>query len=117
MYTCRSPGAIGIKMALPEAITLAADTGFEGLEFGISEAAGLAEQHGAEYVKDLFAAGGVRVGNWGCPMEFRRDDAAYRADLGGLTWRPSCASWKASATTARRWPAACSRRPALQGPV
>jgi sugar phosphate isomerase/epimerase len=84
MYTCLSPGAIGIKMALPDALKLAAATGFEGLEFSIGEAADLAGQHGVEYVKDLFARAGLRVGNWGCPVDFRRDDAAYQADLGKL---------------------------------
>jgi sugar phosphate isomerase/epimerase len=81
MYTCLSPGAIGIRTALPDALKLAAAAGFEGLEFSIGEAAGLAEQHGVEYVKDLFAGAGLRVGNWGLPVEFRRDDTAYQADM------------------------------------
>ena len=81
MYACLSPEAIGIRMALPDALNLAAVTGFEGLELNIGEAAGLAEQRGVEYVKDLFARAGLRVGNWGFPVEFRRDDAAYRADM------------------------------------
>jgi len=81
MYTCLSPGAIGIKMALPDALKLAAATGFEGLEFSISEAAALAGQHGVEYVKDLFAQADVRVGSWGCPVDFRRDDAVYQAGV------------------------------------
>jgi len=84
MYTCLSPGAIGIRMALPDALELAAATGFEGLELSIGEAFDLAEQHGVEYVKDLFAQAGLRVGNWGLPVEFRRDDATYQADLGKL---------------------------------
>jgi len=84
MYTCLSPGAIGIKMALSDAIQLAAATGFEGLEINIGEAADLAGQHGAEYVKDLFARANLRVGNWGCPVDFRRDDATYQAGLDQL---------------------------------
>jgi sugar phosphate isomerase/epimerase len=83
MYTCLSPDAIGIKMALPDAIKLAAETGFDGLEFSINEAADLEAQHGVGYVKDLFAGAKLRVGNWGCPVDFRREDA-YRADLGNL---------------------------------
>ncbi len=84
MYTCLSPGAIGIQMALPEAIKLAAAMGFEGLEFSIHEADDLAKQHGAEYVKDLLVQAGVRVGSWGFPVEFRQDDAAYQADMKDL---------------------------------
>ena len=56
MYACLSPGAIGIRMALPDALKLAAATGFEGLELDIGEAADLAEQRGVEYMKDLFAS-------------------------------------------------------------
>ncbi len=81
MYACLSPGAIGIRMALPDALKLAAATGFEGLELNIGEAADLAGRHGAEYVKDLFAQAGLLVGNWGLPVEFRRDDATYQADM------------------------------------
>ncbi len=84
MYTCLSPGAIGIRVALPDALKLAAAAGFEGLEFNIGEAADLAGQHGVECLKDLFAQSGLRVGNWGLPVEFRRDDAAYQADMEDL---------------------------------
>jgi len=81
MYTCLSLGAIGIRMALPEAIKLAAEAGFEGLEFNIAEAADLADRHGVTYVRDLFAASDVRVGNWGFPVDFRHDAATYEADM------------------------------------
>jgi len=52
MVACLSPGAIGMRMALPDALKLAAATGFEGLELNIGEAADLAERHGVEVVKD-----------------------------------------------------------------
>jgi sugar phosphate isomerase/epimerase len=68
-------------MALPDALKLAATTGFAGLEFSIGEATDLAEQRGAAYVKDLFVQANLRVGNWGCPVEFHRDDATYQADM------------------------------------
>ena len=84
MYTCLSAGAIGIRAALPEAIQLAAAAGFAGLEFGIGEAADLADRHGIGYVRDLFAASGVRVGSWGFPVQFRRDEATYQADMEAL---------------------------------
>jgi sugar phosphate isomerase/epimerase len=71
-------------MALPDALNLATATGFEGLEFSIGEAADLVGQHGAAYVQDLFAQANLRVGNWGCPVDFRRDDATYQADVGKL---------------------------------
>jgi sugar phosphate isomerase/epimerase len=84
MYTCLSPGAIGLKMALPDAIELAAATSFEGLDFCIGDAADLAGQRGDQYVKDLFAKANVRVGNWGCPVDFRRDEVTYQAGMSNL---------------------------------
>lgn len=81
MYTCLSPGAIGIRMALPEAVKLAAAAGFEELSCPIGEIADLAEQHGIAYVEDLYAASGLRVGNWGLPVQFRRDAETYREDM------------------------------------
>ncbi len=102
MYTCLSPGAIGIKMALPDALELAAATGFEGLEFNIDEAASLAEQHGIEYVKEMFVNSSLRVGNWGCPVEFRRGDAAYEESLKDLPRLASVAQ-QLGATRCATW--------------
>lgn len=81
MYACLSPGAIGIRMVLGDALKLAAATDFEGLEFNIGEAADLSGRRGAEYVRDLFAQADLRIGNWGCPVEFHRDNGAYQADV------------------------------------
>lgn len=102
MYTCLSLEAIGIRMALQEAIKLAAETGFEGLEFDISEAADLADRHGATYVKELFVASGIHIGNWGFPVEFRRDDATYQADMAGLS-RLARAAQRLGATRCATW--------------
>jgi len=84
MYTCLSPGAIGIRATLPEAIKLAAEAGFEGLELNVKEAAELAETHSVTYVRDLFDSSGVRVGNWGFPVDFRNDRATYESDMAHL---------------------------------
>ena len=84
MYTCLSPGTIGIRAALPEAIKLAAATGFDGLAFSIGEAADLIDAHGTAYVKDLFAQSGVRIGSWGFPVQFRQDEATYQAGMATL---------------------------------
>ena len=84
MYTCLSPGMIGIQTTLPEAIKLAAEAGFEGLELDIKQAAQLADQHGIAYVRDLFDSSGVRVGNWGFPGDFRHDRVTYECDMACL---------------------------------
>lgn len=68
MYTALGPGAIGIQgLSLPESIELARDSGFAGLVFDIREAADLADAHGADYVRRLFAEAGVRPASWSVP--------------------------------------------------
>ena len=81
MYTCLSPGTIGIQAALPEALELAVQTGFEGLQCDIKEVVTLADQHGITYVQDLLTASGARVENWGFPVQFREDDVTYQTDM------------------------------------
>ena len=59
MFKNLSPGAVGIRgLSLAEQIDLAAKTGFGGIDFSIREAAGLADEHGVEYVRALFANSG-----------------------------------------------------------
>ena len=60
MFTSLSCGAIGIRTDLANALALAHNSGFQGVEFSITEAAGLAKAHGVESVRQMFAAAGVR---------------------------------------------------------
>ncbi len=84
MYSSLMTGAIGIKgLTLAETIDLAAATGFDGVWFDIREAKALADEHGVDYVKDLFASKGVRPGGWGAPVRWQ-DDANRDADIEAL---------------------------------
>jgi sugar phosphate isomerase/epimerase len=84
MYSSLMAGAIGIKgLTLAQTIDLAAATGFDGVWFDIREAKALADEHGVDYVKDLFASKGVRPGGWGAPVRWQ-DDANRDADLEAL---------------------------------
>lgn len=84
MYTSLMTGAIGIKgVTLEESIDLAANAGFDGVWFDIKEAKSLADQHGVDHVRDLFASKGVRPGGWGAPVRWQ-DDAQRDADLEAL---------------------------------
>lgn len=84
MFKNLSVGAIGIRgMALPEQIALARQTGFAGIDFDIREAADLAEAHGIDYVRELFAQAGVKPGQWGLPVAWNKDDQ-WEADLAEL---------------------------------
>lgn len=104
MFKNLSPGAIGIRnLALSDAINLAKQTGFGGIDFSIHEAAQLADQNGLAYVRDLFDQAGILPGAWGLPVAWQDDDqwqthvkdlpklAAVGRELGctrTLTWCP-----------------------------
>lgn len=83
MFRNLSPGAIGIRnYGLQQSLELARQTGFEGIDFNIKEAAELAEKHSADYVRGLFADAGVRPGAWGLPVAWRED--SWKDDLKAL---------------------------------
>ena len=81
MFKNLSPGAIGIRnTTLADAIRLAKRTGFAGIDFGIREAAALADEHGIDYVRELFVRDDVIPGQWGLPVAWNNEDQ-WEADL------------------------------------
>jgi sugar phosphate isomerase/epimerase len=83
MFKNLNAGAIGIRdKSLAEVIELARKGGFAGIDFNIREAAALADEHGVEYVRDLFAASNVLPGQWGLPVAWNQDQ--WRDDLAEL---------------------------------
>ncbi len=92
MFKNLNAGAIGIRnKSLAETIVLAKESGFEGIDFDIKEAAQLADAHGVAYVRDLFAANGILPGLWGLPVAWNQDQLARRpgtaAEPGGAGGR------------------------------
>ena len=84
MFKNLSTGVIGIHGAtLAETVRLAGETGFEGVDFSIAEAAVLADSNGLDHVRSLFLEAGVRPGQWGLPVAWR-DDARWQQDLARL---------------------------------
>jgi sugar phosphate isomerase/epimerase len=74
MFKNLSAGAIGIRnLSLADTIKLAKETGYAGIDFNIREAADLADQHGIDYVRNLFDSNGVRPGQWGLPVAWNQD--------------------------------------------
>jgi sugar phosphate isomerase/epimerase len=74
MYKALSPGAIGVQATtLQEAIAAAQQGGFEAVEFNVREVADLVDQHGAEYVKGLFAEANLKPAGWGIGIEWRSE--------------------------------------------
>ena len=85
MYKALSAGAIGVHAGdLQNAIRLAAQYGFQGVEFNPAEVATLIEQQGIAYVQDLFAAANVRPAGFGLPTEWRGTEEKWRAELATL---------------------------------
>lgn len=105
MFKNLNTGAIGIRdKSLAESIELAAATGFAGIDFNIREAAALADAHGLDFVRDLFARHGVLPGQWGLPVAWNQDHwqedlaelprlAALGAALGCTRTATWCPSW------------------------
>lgn len=81
MYRNLGIGELGHKATLPEAIQLAKKYDFPGITFSIVEAHELAEANSPEYVADLFAQADIRPGAWHFPLQFRQDEAQWRAGL------------------------------------
>lgn len=78
-----TPGAIGVSGDLPEMIRLAKAHGFESVQ---PDTGYLARQDdaGLDRVRQALTEAGLRWGAAGLPVEFRRDDEAFRRDLGRL---------------------------------
>jgi sugar phosphate isomerase/epimerase len=84
MFKNLSAGAIGIRgLSLAQTIDLAKAIGFAGIDFSIKEAAQLADEHGVDHVKGLFAQAGILPGQWGLPVAWNKDDQ-WEADLKDL---------------------------------
>ena len=82
MYKALSPGAIHVSVKnLDEAIAAAKIGGFEGVEFNPSEVADLIDVNGAEFVRDKFAAAGIKPAGWGLPTERRGEKETFQESL------------------------------------
>ena len=85
MHQALNTGAIGVRVRdLAEAIAAARLAGFTGVEFNVREVADLIDLHGAEYVRGLFSSAGVRPAAWSHGLDWRGDEAAWRAGLAAL---------------------------------
>jgi len=85
MYPALSPGAVGLHVKnVEEAIRIAADAGFKGVEISAHEIAELVEERGAADVRALFHEAGVLPAGWGLPVEWRKDADTWKAGLQDL---------------------------------
>ena len=84
MFTSLSAEAIGIRTDLADTLALAREHGFQGVEFSIAEATELAGQHGLDAVRQMFTEAGLQPSNFGFPVDYRGDEATWRAGLDAL---------------------------------
>ncbi len=108
MYKALSAGAIGVRAGnLSNAIALAAQHGFAGVEFSPQEVATLIDEQGVEAVKDLFAGANVKPAGWGLPTDWRGPEEKWRAELHDLP-RLAKAAAAIGGTRVSTWIMPCS---------
>lgn len=81
MFKNLSPGAIGIRTSLTDAIRLAKSYGFGGIDISIGEVAKLVEEKSLDYVKSLFSNAGLKMGGWGVPVNWRGNEEEFQKGL------------------------------------
>ena len=92
MFKNLSTGAIGIRANMKEGLELARTAGFEGLDLDIGEAGEIAAEHSVQFVKELWAGAGIKMGGWGFGVNWRGSDADYYAGLAQLPARAELAA-------------------------
>lgn len=116
MFTNLNCGALGHKAAFEEAVALAREFGFGGVDVDLAFAA----QHSAGRVKDLLAEHRLQPGGFGFGVAFREkdNDAAWAESLGRLAQEARlaaeigctrCATWVPPASEALPFRAAYER--------
>lgn len=69
------PGAIGVGgLNLQDSASFAGRHGFDSVMINIREVYDVVQEHGADYVKDLFGEYGVKPGGWGLPVSWSDDE-------------------------------------------
>jgi sugar phosphate isomerase/epimerase len=85
MFKNLNPNMIGLRgRSIDDAMAMAQEGGFAGIDFDIREAAALADVHGVEHVRGKFASAGLKPGVWSLPFNYRQDEEQYRAGLAEL---------------------------------
>jgi sugar phosphate isomerase/epimerase len=108
MYKALAPGALGIKVEnLQQAINIAKEAGFQGLEINIHEAANLVDQLGADHVKKMFSDAGIRPAGWAMPVDWRTTEENWKKGLEELP-RLARAASAIDATRTMTWVMPCS---------
>jgi sugar phosphate isomerase/epimerase len=84
VFTSLNLGALRLELPFGEALALAHDAGFDGLDLPLDEVLDLAERTSPREVGARLAAAGLRPGAWGLPVDFRADDVTFQSGLSRL---------------------------------
>jgi sugar phosphate isomerase/epimerase len=84
MFRSLSTGALRLSVPFGDALDLARENGFGGLDFDMRELLDLAGRSSPQNIVERFRAAGLRPGAWSLPLNFRDSDESYRADLQDL---------------------------------
>lgn len=84
MYRNLSTGAIGVNVELAEAISLARENGFNGVDINLGEIERIATVQSIDIVREMFARAGIVAGGWGLPMDWRAPEPQYNEGLAQL---------------------------------
>jgi len=79
MYPALSPGAMGVSVPFEQAARLAAEAGFKGVSVDLDAA-----QSDPDAVRRVLEANKLLPAAWGLPVDFRREEQAYREGLARL---------------------------------
>jgi sugar phosphate isomerase/epimerase len=82
MYACWNARAVGLSMTIEDAIELAADAGFEGVDLLVRDAVDSGADVAA--LRRRMDGMGLRGGGWTLPMNWKNESAAFEADLAKL---------------------------------
>ena len=81
MFKNLCPPAIGIQTGMRESLKLAKSAGFEGLDLDIDDARRLTKAYSIDYVRDLWAESGLKMGGWGFPLEWGGGNVEFEEGL------------------------------------
>ncbi len=81
MFKNLNPGMIGIHASLVEALDMAAQYGFDGVDINLPDMAEMARETSVDEVRGLFARSGSRPGNWGLAIEWHGSERKWTDEL------------------------------------
>ncbi|MXZ75244.1 MAG: sugar phosphate isomerase/epimerase [Gemmatimonadetes bacterium] len=81
MFKNLNPGMIGVHASLAEALDMAAQYGFDGVDINLPDMAEVSRETSVGEVRDLFERAGRRPGNWGLPIEWHGTREKWSEEL------------------------------------